>query len=73
MDSYDFLYDMVKNCKTLYLNREASIVLRGEEMEFVLKTSYSEISVIIRSVRCFEKNFVINDQVKVELSDKPNA
>ncbi len=73
MDSYDFLYDMAKHWKTLTLNQEAKIMLKGEEMEFILKTNYSEIVVPIRSVRCLEESFILNDQVKVKLSDKPNT
>ena len=69
MDTYDFLYDMVKHCQTLPLNREARIVLRGNEMDFVLQTINSEIIVTIKSVVCLEDSFVINDQVKVKLRD----
>ena len=70
MDTYDFLYDMVKHCQTLPLNREARIVLRGNEMDFVLQTINSEIIVTIKSVVCSEDSFVINDQVKVKLRDE---
>ena len=70
MDTYDFLYDMVKHCQTLPLNREARIVLRGEEMDFVLQTINSEIIVTIKTVECLEDSFVINDQVKVKLRDE---
>ena len=70
MDTYDFLYDMVKHCMTLPLNREARIVLRGNEMDFVLQTINSEIIVTIKSVVCSEGSFVINDQVKVKLRDE---
>lgn len=70
MDTYDFLYDMVKHCQTLPLNREARIVLRGNEMDFVLQTINSEIIVTIKSVVCSEGSFVINDQVKVKLRDE---
>ena len=69
MDTYDFLYDMVKHCQTLPLNREARIVLRGNEMDFVLQTINSEIIVTIKSVVCLEDSFIINDQVKVKLRD----
>ena len=69
MDTYDFLYDIVKHCQTLPLNREARIVLRGNEMDFVLQTINSEIIVTIKSVVCLEDSFVINDQVKVKLRD----
>ena len=48
MDTYDFLYDMVKHCQTLPLNREARIVLRGNEMDFILQTINSEIIVTIK-------------------------
>lgn len=70
MDTYDFLYDMVKHCQTLPLNREARIVLRGNEMDFVLQTINSEIIVTIKSIVCLEDSFVINDQVKVKLRDE---
>ena len=70
MDTYDFLYDMVKHCQTLPLNREARIVLRGNEMDFVLQTINSEIIVTIKSVVCLEDSFIINDQVKVKLRDE---
>ncbi len=70
MDTYDFLYDMVKHCQTLPLNREARIVLRGNEMDFVLQTINSEIIVTIKSVECLEDSFIINDQVKVKLRDE---
>ena len=70
MDTYDFLYDMVKHCQTLPLNREARIVLRGNEMDFVPQTINSEIIVTIKSVVCSEDSFVINDQVKVKLRDE---
>ncbi len=70
MDSYDFLYDMVKHYQTLPLNREARIVLRGNEMDFVLQTVNSEIIVTIKSVVCLEDSFIINDQVKVKLRDE---
>ena len=69
MDTYDFLYDIVKHCQTLPLNREARIVLRGNEMDFVLQTINSEIIVTIKSVVCLEDSFIINDQVKVKLRD----
>lgn len=70
MNTYDFLYDMVKHCQTLPLNREARIVLRGNEMDFVLQTINSEIIVTIKTVECLEDSFIINDQVKVKLRDE---
>lgn len=69
-DIYDLLLEMLQSCKTLPLNKEARLELRGNEIDFVLQTYNSEIIVTVRTVRGMEKGFMINDQVKVKLRDE---